>query len=140
MCLNNPVDSTSGMYVIIIPRFDFDTPEEWIIFVDLAQKILVAQNITSGLPIYGCMKRVLKGDAKAEFTQQADLVGSCTVGNFSTLMATMTVQIFPVLVYQDQKQYMNKFLRKYKTMKVGAFTTTTKQLNNKLPYFPPACL
>ena len=48
------------------------------------------------------MEWVLKGDAKAEFTQQANLVGSLAVSNFTTVMATMNVHIFPVLVYQDQ--------------------------------------
>ena len=40
---NTPDNSTSGN-VIKIPRFDSVTPEEWIIFVDLAQKALVGQN------------------------------------------------------------------------------------------------
>ena len=83
------------------------------------------------------MERVLKGDAKAEFTQQANIVGSCTVGNFTTVMTTMTVHIFPVLTYQDQKWYMCRYLRKPKTMKVRTFTTRLIQLNNYLPYFPP---
>ena len=30
---NTPGDTTSGRYVIKIPRFDFGTPEEWIIVV-----------------------------------------------------------------------------------------------------------
>ena len=32
---NTPGDTTSGKYIIKIDRFDSDTPEEWIIFVDL---------------------------------------------------------------------------------------------------------
>ena len=51
--------------------------------------------------MYKSTERVLKGDAKAEFTQQADLVGSRTIGNFTEVKATMTVHIFPVLAYQD---------------------------------------
>ena len=100
-CHNTPSDSTPGKYVIKIPRFDSGAPEEWIMFVDLVQKALVGQNITTGLPMYECIEKILKGDAKVEFTQQAYLVGSCTFGNFTTLMATMTVHIFPVLAYQD---------------------------------------
>ena len=40
---NTPRDSTSGKYVITIPKFDLDTPEEWIIFQDLVQKSLRTQ-------------------------------------------------------------------------------------------------
>ena len=109
-CHNTPGNSTSGKYVIKIPRFDSGTPEEWIIKMELVQKALVGQNVTTGPPMYKCMERVLKGDAKAEFTQQDNLVGSCTVGNFTTVMATMTVHIFHVLAYQDQKRYMYSVL------------------------------
>ena len=66
-CHNTPGDSASGNYVIKIPRFDSDTPEQWIIFVDLVHKALVGQNVTTGSSMYKCMERVLKGDAKAEF-------------------------------------------------------------------------
>ena len=86
------------------------------------------------------MERVLKGDAKAEFTQQTNLVGSYAVGNFTTVMATMTVHIFPILSYQDQKQYMYMHLRKPKTMKIRNFTTRLIQVNNYLPYFPSDCI
>ena len=55
------------------------------------------------------MERVLKGHAKAKFTEKANLVGRRTVANFSMLMATMTVHIFPAPAYQDQKSYMYRY-------------------------------
>ena len=115
-CHNTPGNSAAGKYVIKIPRFDSGTSEEWIIFVDLIQKALVGQNVTTGSPMYKCVERVLKDDAKAEFTQQVNLVGSRTVGNFITVMATMIVHNFPVMAYHDQKRYMYRYLRKTKTM------------------------
>ena len=51
---------------IKVPRFDSDTPEEWIIFVDLIQKAFVGQNVTTDPSIYKCIEKVLKGDVKAE--------------------------------------------------------------------------
>ena len=90
-------------------RFDSGMPEEWFIFVDLVQKALVGQNITTGSAMYKYVERSLKGIAKTEFTQQANLVGSCTVDNFTMVMTTMTVHIFPVLAYKDQKQYMYRY-------------------------------
>ena len=136
-CYNTLGDSTSGKYVIKMPRFDSGTLEEWIIFMDLVQKALVGQNVTNDPPMYKYMEWVLKGDAKAEFTQQANLERSLTVGNYSTVMATMTVHIFPVLAYQDQKRYIYRYLRKPKTVKIHTFTTKLIQYNNYLPYFPP---
>ena len=69
--------------VIKIPRFDSGTPEEWIIFVDLIQKSIAGKNVTTGPFMYKCMERVLESDAKAEFLQQTNLVGSHTVANFT---------------------------------------------------------
>ena len=51
----------------------------------------------------------------------------------------MTVHIFPVLAYQDQKQYIYRYLGKPTTMKVRTFTTRLIRLNNYLSYFPPDC-
>ena len=87
--------------------------------------------------MYKCIERMLKGDAKAEFRQQANLVGSCTVANFTTVMATMTVHVFPTYAYRDQRRYMQRYLKKPPDMKVRSFTTRLIQLNTYLPYFPP---
>ena len=40
-CHNNPDNSTSGKYIIKLPKFDYGTPEEWIIFVNLVKKVFV---------------------------------------------------------------------------------------------------
>ena len=47
-CHNTPRDSTSGKYIIKIPRFDSATAERLIMFVDPVWKILVVQNVTPG--------------------------------------------------------------------------------------------
>ena len=123
--------------MIKIPRFDSGTHEELIIFVDLVQISLVGQYVTTSLPMYKCMERELKGDAKAEFLQKAILIISCTVDNFAMVMATMTVHIFPTYAYHDQRRYMLRYLKKTPDMKVRSFTTRLIQLNMHLPYFPP---
>ena len=79
--------------------------------MDLVQKALVGQNFTTGPSMYKSMEVVLKFDAKAEYTQQAKLVGSCSVSNFTMVMATMTAYIFPVLAFEDQKRLMYRYLR-----------------------------
>ena len=107
-CHNTPTDTTSGKYIIKISRFDYGTPEEWIIFVDLVQKSLGGQNVITGSLKYKCMERVQKRDAKAEFLQQASLVGCCTVANLTTVIATITTHIFPTYGYCDQRQYMQR--------------------------------
>ena len=48
----------------------------------------------------------------------------------------MTVLVFPIYAYCDQKQYMQRYLRKPTDMKVRLFTTRLIQLNMYLLYFP----
>ena len=112
MCYNTLGETASAKYVIKIPRFDSSTPEEWIIFVDLIQKSLVEQNVTTSPPIYKCLETVLKGGAITEFLQQANLVNSCTVPNFTIVIETMTVHVLPTYVYCDQRSYMQRYLKK----------------------------
>ena len=77
---HNTLDNTSSeKYVIENPRFDSGTPDEWNFFVDVLLKALVGQHVATGTPIYKYMKRVLKGDPKAVFLQQANYVGHRTV-------------------------------------------------------------
>ena len=45
--------------------------------------------------MYKYMKTVMKGDDKAEISQQDDSITSCAVINFTTVMVTMTIHIFP---------------------------------------------
>ena len=73
---------------------------------------------------------MLKNNAKAE------LIGSCTVANFTTVMATMTVHVFPTYGYCDQRRYMQRYLMNPPDMKVRSFTTRLLQLNMYQPFFP----
>ena len=77
MCHNIPRDTTSGKYVIKIPRSNSGTLEEWIIFEDLVQKSLVEQNVTTGPPMHKCIERALTVYSKSEFLQQANIPYSC---------------------------------------------------------------
>ena len=52
-------------------------------------------------------------------------------------MATMTVHVFPTYAYHDQRQYMQRYLRKPPEIKVRSFTTKLIQLNTCLPYNLP---
>ena len=74
----------------------------------------------------------------SSWKRQTNLVGSRTVANFTTVMATMTVH-FLTYAYRDQRQYMQRYLRKPPEMKVRSFTTRLIQLNIHMPHFPPDC-
>ena len=63
--------------------------------------------------MYEYMERGLRGDAKTEFAYSAG----------TTVMATMTVYIFPILAFQDQKRCKYMYVRNPKKMKVHTFTT-----------------
>ena len=83
------------------------------------------------------MERVLKRDAKAEFLQQANFVDDCTVANFTTQITTVTVHIFLIYAYCNQRQYLKMYLGEPHDMKVRVFATTLIQLITSLLYFLP---
>ena len=66
-------------------------------------KAFVGQNVTTGPPMYKCMERLLTGDSKAEFQQQANLAGTHTVADFTTVMEKMTAHIIPICANYDQR-------------------------------------
>jgi hypothetical protein len=136
-CHNDPGDAKSGQYVVKIPRYGSGTPEDWLMFIDLCKKAIIGQNVTTGPPMYAFMDRVLKGDAKAEFTVKANAEGTKTVEHFEIVMNKMTAHVFPTYAYRDQKRYLTRYLRKPPGMTVKAFTTRLVQLNEYLTYFPP---
>ena len=67
-------------------------------------------------------------------------VGIHTVTDFTTVMATMTVNIFPTYIYCDQRLHLWKYLRMSLKMKVQVLTSMCMQLNMHLPYFLPDCV
>ena len=76
--------------------------------MDLVQKSLLGQNVTTGLPMYKWMESVLTGDTKAEFLQQANITKTHIVANFTIVMNTMTAHIFPIYTNCDQRQYIQR--------------------------------
>ena len=71
--------------------------------MDIDQKSLVGQNVTTSLPMYECMKRVLIGETKAKFCQQANLAGNHTVANFTAVMNKMSAHILTIYANCDQQ-------------------------------------
>ena len=136
-CYNTPGDNKTGKYVIQVPIYDSGHPEEWINFVELVNKCIIGQNITTGPQMYQLAVRVLQGDAKAQFEAQTGHFGSQTAGNFKSVMAAMTVHVFPRYALRDQKRYLTRYLEKPLKMKVRKFVTRLTQLNHYLDSFPP---
>ena len=136
-CHNKSGDATSGKYVIKVPVYDSGHPKEWINFVEVVNKCLIGQNITTGPTMYSVVQRVLEGDAKAQFNLQTAAHGNQTVTNFRNVMATMTAPVFPRYALRDQKRYLCRFCRKPLQMKAHVFVTQLMQLNHYLSSFPP---
>ena len=61
----------------------------------LVQKSLVRQNVTTGRFMYKCIERLLKSDVEAVFLQQLNSVGRRRDANFTMIMATTIVHLFP---------------------------------------------
>ena len=78
--------------------------------------------------MYKCMGRVLKGDAKAEFTQETNLVVSCNVEIFTIVVGTMTVRIFPKHAYQDHESYTQGYESTHLSINLFWFSLDMEQM------------
>ena len=77
--------------------------------MDLFQKSLIEQNITTSPHMYECIDQLLAGDAKTEILWQDNLAGTLTVANITIVMNKRTVPIYPAQANHDQQQYMQMY-------------------------------
>ena len=70
------------------------------------------QNITTGPAKFALAKRLLDGGVLIAFKNAATLVTSKTNATFKQLIKSVTDHISPKSVFQKQKSYMRRFLKK----------------------------
>ena len=62
--------------------------------------------------MYECMERAVTGDAKAKCLQQANLAETHAVANFTTVMNTINIHIFPTYANEKSKAIHAKVSKK----------------------------
>ena len=64
---SNPEEASSQTYELNVPYFDTGCPEVWLQFTDNLKRVLKGQNIKEAPAMVQMAKRLMQGDALAEF-------------------------------------------------------------------------
>ena len=132
-----PTEATSPTYEITLNYFLSRTPEEWLIFEKNLDKVILGQNLTTGMAKYAIVRRVLTGNALATFNAAADQHGNVTNENYRLCMADVTKHVFPAKALQTQKRFMRRYLRKPNDKTIREHAARVVEMNNWLTEFPP---
>ena len=92
---STPTDETSTTYNLTAPFFRNKTPEELLLFIDNIKKVMVGQNMTTGLPKYALVKCLLQGEALTQFTLDAVTLGNETNANFEEALKKLIIYVSP---------------------------------------------
>ena len=135
---NDPTDNSSGAYELTIPFFRDGTPEQFLRFRKNLNKVFVGQNVTDGPGMFTIGRRLMDGDALAEFENFVTREQlTQTVNNFNRAMEAVCKHVFPAQAAKLQKRYLHCFVCKPLTMNVRQFVNRVQEINNYLPFFPP---
>jgi len=134
---SNPQDEASATYELTVPYYRSGTPEELLMFCENIQKVIVGQNITQGPAKYALAKRLLQGEALAQFKIAAQSLGAETIAHFKSTMEQVITDQFPRQSLILQKRFMRRALRKPRDIKIRAFYNRLIEINERLNNFPP---
>ena len=134
---SDPTSANSPTYEQAIRHFNDSTPEEWLLYLNAVQQVLVGQNITTRPQKYAMHRRLLKGDALSIFNEAVTMHGNKNNMNLNLVLRDVTTHVFPDKALIKQKLYMNRYLRKPKEVKICQFIARLKEINTYLEYFPP---
>jgi hypothetical protein len=85
-------------------------------FQKALSKVLISQNITTGLPTYGMTWWLMEGAALSKFDKSTLIHGAETLIHYKEVMGDITHYVFPMRALQIQKRYMHHYMRKYPYM------------------------
>ena len=111
-CQTNPQDTNSTTYKIPMSYFRDGTPEEWLLFKKKLKRCIEGQSATTGQAKYALARRLLAGQALADFNHAALIHGGEITGNYKRYIEAVKLGVFLQKGLQDQKRWMRRFLKK----------------------------
>ena len=132
-----PSVDKSPTYDLVIPYFKNGTPEEWLKFQLNLNRVFVGQNLTTAVPKYAMIRRLLMGDVLSTFNAKARVLTTETNANLKICLNAVTETVFPKKAMQTQKRYMRRMLRKPIDLKIRDYFARYEELNDYLESFPP---
>ena len=101
--------------------YDNGTPEEWLMFQKALSKVLIGQNISTGLSTHGMARYLMEGVALSKFDESSLLHGAEILIHYKQVMRDITLYVFPLQALQVWKRYMHHHMRKSPYMKMKEY-------------------
>jgi hypothetical protein len=74
-----PANYDSPTYSMSVLYFNNGTPEEWLMFRKALSKVLIGQDITTGLPTYSMVRCLMEGVELSKFNESTQVHGAETL-------------------------------------------------------------
>ena len=110
-CQTNPQDTNSTTYKIPMSYFRDGTPKEWLLFKKKLKRCIEGQSATTGQAKYALARRLLAGQALADFNHAASIHGGETTANYKRYIEAVTLGVFLQKGLQDHKRWTRPFLK-----------------------------
>ena len=131
----DPLDTDSPFYTVNIGYFGSGNPEEYLLFVQDLDKVIVGQNLMSVPKRIATTKHLLKGDALATFNTV--IAGKPqTVDGHKAAMQELMKHVFPARASQTQKRWMHRHMRKPASVTTREHVARVVEINSYLAKFP----
>ena len=98
---------------------------------------MTRQNGTGGATKYALARQLLAGRALADFNHAATTHGNESLANYKRCIQAVTLGFPPQKDLQDQKRWMQRFLKKPRDIPVQEYIARVIKINDYLKEFPP---
>jgi hypothetical protein len=133
-----PGKKDSATYEVEVKLFSSGTPEEWLEFLDVWEKVKNGQQLTTDTAQATVFANMLQGEALRVFeVRKTQVTLDATTRNFDALVQEVTRYFFPEQALVDQKRFLCHYNRKNASTPVCEYVSRLQDINQKLNQFPP---
>ena len=132
-----PEDPDSQTYNVDIHHFKQGDPGDWLETLDDIEHVLDGSRITTSQGSAAIARAILKGEALQLFEDGVHQHGINTIPGFYQSLQHVTIHLFPTGALMWQKRYMHHTLCKSREITIRNYVVRLREINDKLPRFPP---
>jgi hypothetical protein len=137
---SNPTRADSQQYELKARSFSTGTVEQFIQWKNDLEKIITGQNVVRATDKFAMARRVLEGNALAEFNQAASTLAVEDNESFTACLQALAEHVFPKNALSHQKAWMRRSddVAKQPNMSTRTWAARLNEINQMLVEFPPA--
>ena len=134
-------------YKKFMRTFEEGTPQEWMDVLTGLREIWKQNSVNGPTDRAATIAAVLKGDSRIAFDtaledarvdDDDDAPIPMTLDHIEESLRAVTDIVFPFRALENQKQWMNRYMKKPHDLPTKSFVAAVSRINNYLPFFPKA--